>query len=61
MYDLQLGYPEFELVVYTTENAMTFYPIVDGLDPEVSKLGCGGEKDIFSVTINCPKVPLTTN
>merc|ERR1719430_688802 len=30
----QLGYPEFELVVYTTENAMTFYPIVDGLDPE---------------------------
>ena len=38
MYVLQLGYPEFELVVYTTENAMTFYPIVDGLDPEVSKL-----------------------
>merc|ERR1719264_655499 len=30
----QIGYPEFELVVYTTENAMTFYPIVDGLDPE---------------------------
>ena len=35
----QIGYPEFELVVYTTENAMTFYPIVDGLDPEVSDFG----------------------
>ena len=23
-------------MVYTTENAMTFYPIVDGLDPEVN-------------------------
>lgn len=30
----QIGYPDFELVVYTSENAMTFYPIVDGLDPE---------------------------
>jgi import inner membrane translocase subunit TIM50 len=28
-----VGYPNFELVVYTVENAMTFYPIVDGLDP----------------------------
>ncbi|CAB4068230.1 TIM50 [Lepeophtheirus salmonis] len=30
----QVGYPQFELVVYTTENAMTFFPIIDGLDPE---------------------------
>ena len=29
----EIGYPHFELVVYTVENAMTFYPIVDGLDP----------------------------
>ena len=28
---------------------MTFYPIVDGLDPEVSKLDCGGEKDYHSL------------
>ena len=33
MFMSQIGYPNFELVVYTTENAMTFYPIVDGLDP----------------------------
>ena len=29
----QLGYPQFELVVYTKENALTFYPIIEGLDP----------------------------
>lgn len=33
MFLSQIGYPQFELVVYTTENAVTFYPIVDGLDP----------------------------
>lgn len=30
----QLGYPNFELVVYTIENGMTFFNIIDGLDPE---------------------------
>ena len=29
----QIAYPNFELVVYTTENAATFYEIVEGLDP----------------------------
>ena len=29
----QIGYPNFELVVYTIENGMTFFPIIDGLDP----------------------------
>jgi len=30
----QVGYPEFEVVIWTVENAMTFYPIVRGMDPE---------------------------
>lgn len=30
----QLGYPNFELVVYTIENGMTFMNIIDGLDPQ---------------------------
>lgn len=34
MFLSQVGYPNFELVVYTVENAMTFFPIVDGLDPD---------------------------
>lgn len=34
MFLSQIGYPNFELVIYTTENAMTFYPIVDRLDPD---------------------------
>ena len=29
----QLGYPQFELVIYTKENALTFFPIIEGLDP----------------------------
>ncbi len=33
MFLSQVGFPHFELVIYTTENAMTFHPIVDGLDP----------------------------
>ena len=33
MFMSQIGYPHFELVIYTKENAMTFNPIVDGLDP----------------------------
>lgn len=33
MFLSQVGYPHFEVVIYSTENAMTFYPIVDGLDP----------------------------
>ena len=28
-----LGYPNFELVIFTTENAMTFQPIAEKLDP----------------------------
>ncbi len=34
MFLCQVGYPNFEIVIYTTENAMTFFPIVDGLDPD---------------------------
>jgi len=34
MFMHQIGYPNFELVVYTIENGMTFFPIVDGLDPQ---------------------------
>jgi import inner membrane translocase subunit TIM50 len=33
MFLSQVGYPNFEVVVYTTESAFTFYPIIDGLDP----------------------------
>jgi hypothetical protein len=29
----QIGYPNFELVVYSVETPTTFFPIVDGLDP----------------------------
>ena len=34
MFMHQLGYPNFELVVYTIENGMTFFNIIDGLDPQ---------------------------
>ncbi len=34
MFLAQIGYPNFELVIYTVENGVTFYPIVDGLDPD---------------------------
>ncbi len=34
MFLAQVGYPNFELIVYTVETPMTFFPIVDGLDPE---------------------------
>jgi import inner membrane translocase subunit TIM50 len=34
MFMHQIGYPNFELVVYTIENGMTFFPIIDGLDPQ---------------------------
>jgi import inner membrane translocase subunit TIM50 len=30
----QVGYPNYEIVIYTKENGMTVHPIVDGLDPE---------------------------
>merc|ERR1719348_1141102 len=30
----QIGYPNFEVVVWTVENAMTFYPIINGMDPQ---------------------------
>ena len=30
----QVGYPNFEVVIWTVENSMTFYPIVNGMDPE---------------------------
>ena len=29
-----MGYPNFELVIYTVENGMTFWNIVDRIDPE---------------------------
>ena len=29
----QVGYPNYELVIWTSENAMTFFPIVDCMDP----------------------------
>jgi len=34
MFLSQVGYPHFELVVYTVERGATFFPIVDGLDPQ---------------------------
>lgn len=33
MFISQIGYPEFEVVVYTTENAISFFNIVEGIDP----------------------------
>ena len=30
----QVGYPNFELVIYTIETPMTFHNIIDGLDPQ---------------------------
>jgi len=30
----QIGYPNFEVVIWTVENSMTFFPIVSGMDPE---------------------------
>ena len=32
----ELAYPNFEVVTWTSENSMTFYPIVDRLDPNQS-------------------------
>lgn len=29
----QIGYPNFEVVIWTVENSMTFYPIINGMDP----------------------------
>ena len=29
----QIGYPNFELVVFTTENANSVFSVIDGLDP----------------------------
>lgn len=34
MFLSQIGYPNFEVVVWTVENSMTFYPIVLGMDPQ---------------------------
>ena len=34
MFLSQIAYPEFELVVYTVENFMTFDPVVCQMDPE---------------------------
>jgi len=34
MFLSQIGYPDFEVVVWTVENSMTFYPIVLGMDPQ---------------------------
>jgi len=29
----QIGYPNFEVVIWTVENSMTFFPIINGMDP----------------------------
>ena len=29
----QIGYPNFELVIYTVEQPMTFFNVIDGIDP----------------------------
>ena len=29
----QIGYPNFEVVIWTVENGMTFWPIINGMDP----------------------------
>lgn len=29
-----IGYPNFEVVIYTSESAMTANPVVDALDPK---------------------------
>ena len=29
----QIGYPNFEVVIWTVENAMTFFPIINQMDP----------------------------
>jgi len=34
MFMHQIGYPNFEVVIYTIENGMTFFPIIDGIDPQ---------------------------
>jgi len=34
MFLSQIGYPNFELVAWTVENSMTFYPIILGMDPQ---------------------------
>ena len=34
MFLSQIGYPHFELVVYTVETPMTFFNIIDNLDPQ---------------------------
>lgn len=30
----QIGYPNFEVVIWTVENGMTFFPIINGMDPQ---------------------------
>jgi len=30
----QIGFPNFEVVIWTVESSMTFFPIVTGMDPE---------------------------
>jgi len=30
----QIGYPNFEVVIWTVENSMVFFPITQGMDPE---------------------------
>lgn len=32
----QLAYPNFEVVIWSTDSAMTFYPIVRGMDPNAN-------------------------
>lgn len=34
MFMAQVGFPNFELVIWTVENAMTFFPIINGMDDQ---------------------------
>ena len=34
MFLSQIGFPTFEVVLWTVENSMTFHPIVSGMDPQ---------------------------
>ena len=34
MFLSQIGYPHFELVIYTVETPMTFFNIIESLDPQ---------------------------
>jgi len=55
----QLGYPNFELVVFTTENPMTFHPIIEKLDPENRIIMYKLYRDATRYVDGCNKKDLT--